>query len=51
MKTTNYDDDGDNDDDEDEVERKKLQMRGEKEWAKVFSLSSVFNGGSLPLCH
>ena len=50
MKTTNNDDDDDNDADE-EVDTKKLQMRGKREWTKVFSLSNVFNGGSSPLCH
>ena len=39
MKTTNNVDDDDNDDDDEEVERRKLQMRGKREWAKVFSLS------------
>lgn len=49
MKTANNDDNDDND--EEEVERKKLQMRGKREWVKVFSLSIVFNGGSRPPCH
>lgn len=48
MKTNNN---GNNDEEEEEAERKKLQMRGKREWAKGFSLSIVFNGGSLPLCH